>query len=216
MYPGYIKGYTMRDIRRKKFSAHKASAKQRGIPFSLTFDEWWLLWEASGHFDKPRWMMTRRDNQGGYVLGNVEITTGVKNATRGLGKLQRFIKEQIYRAEREYKREAVALSRRRKVKPDFDSFKEGMKAFWLTWPHIRYLIEENPDLNPGPYRISPSLERSAKRALHLLVKRGEIVRMKDERYLNRYITNEMDQSLRQTGKAIMEGFARMEKEGGLS
>jgi hypothetical protein len=154
--------------------------------------------------------------------------------SRGLGRLQRFIKDQIYRAEREFKRESVCLFARMKLDPKFDD--EGVKTFWLTWPEIRILIEENPEFNRGrllisgpagsiePIRvgrsgpilqISPSLERSAKRALYLLVKRGDIVPLwkSDHRYLNRYITKEMHQHLNESGKAFAEGLARMAKEG---
>jgi hypothetical protein len=129
--------------------------------------------------------------------------------SRGLGRLQRFIKDQIYRVEREYQAEADALDAA-------GSDDEPKSRFWLTWPEIRILIEDNPDFNLDlPYRISPSLERSAKRALHLLVKRGDIARWptSDQRYLTRYLTKETDQEVRNTGKAIMEGFARMEAEG---
>jgi hypothetical protein len=155
--------------------------------------------------------------------------------SRGLGRLQRFIKDQIYRAECEYKREGIILFARMKAHPGFDPINESVKSFWLTWPDIRILIEKNPDFNHGPYRIagpsgsirpikvgssgpipeiSASLERSAKRALHLLVKRGEIAQLppSERRYLTRYITKETDQKLRETGKAIVEGFARMAKE----
>jgi hypothetical protein len=130
--------------------------------------------------------------------------------SRGLGRLQRFIKEQIYRAEREDKHESKILFARMKTHPDFDPLDEGVKSFWLTWPDIRILIEENPDFNHGPCRISgpsesiepikvgpsgpipeisPSLERSAKRTLHSLVKRGDIVPLppSGRRYLTRYI-----------------------------
>jgi hypothetical protein len=156
--------------------------------------------------------------------------------SRGLGRLQRFIKDQIYRAEREYRRESVILFRRMKRNPKFDPVDESVKPFWLTWPDIRILIEENPNFNRGTLRItgpagsikpikvgpagpilkiSPSLERSAKRALYLLVKRGEIAQLppSDRRYLTRYMTKETDQEMREAGKAIMEGFARMEAEG---
>jgi hypothetical protein len=155
--------------------------------------------------------------------------------SRGLGRLQRFIKEQVYRAEREYRHESGILRAREKTHPGFGGFDDAVKSFWLTWPDIRFLLEENPDFNRGPYRISgpsesiepikvgpfgpipeisPSLERSAKRALYLLVKRGEIAQIKpsDPRYLTRYITKEMDQELRETGKAIAAGFARMAAE----
>jgi hypothetical protein len=92
--------------------------------------------------------------------------------SRGLGRLQRFIKEQIYSAEREYKREMVALNGRRKVDPDIENHDNGVKTFSVYWWDVRHWVEENPDFNPGPYRLSESLERSTKRALHTLVKRG--------------------------------------------
>jgi hypothetical protein len=134
--------------------------------------------------------------------------------SRGLGRLQRFIKEQIYRAERDYKRESVALSGRCKLDPDFDAFDDAVKRFIVFWWDVRRWVEDNPDFNPGSYRLSKSLERSAKRALHTLVKRGEIVRLRgEEGCVNRYITKEMDQNLSKTGKRFMEGLARMESDG---
>jgi|SRR5215469_11043673 len=115
--------------------------------------------------------------------------------SRGLGRLQRFIKDRIYRAEREYKREQVALSGRRKLDPDYIS-EDGVKRFTVFWWDVRQWVEDNPDFNPGPYRLCEALERSTKRALHTLVKRGEIVRLRgEEGRLNKYITKEMDQSL---------------------
>jgi hypothetical protein len=128
--------------------------------------------------------------------------------SRGLGRLQRFIKEQIYRAEREYKREVVALNGRRRLDADFDSFEDSVKRFVVYWWDVRGWVENNPDFNPGPYRLSESLERSTKRALHTLVKRGEVACMKGR--VNMYVTKEMDQQLLETGKAFAEGFARME------
>lgn len=127
--------------------------------------------------------------------------------SRGLGKLQRFIKAQIHRAEREYHVEAQCLrAAGRDVVDDCE------RTFVLTWPDIRYLIEENQDFNPdgpdGPYRISKSLERSAKRALHLLVKRGEIARWRGgDGDLNTYMTSKMDQGLREATEAA---FAHIE------
>jgi hypothetical protein len=133
--------------------------------------------------------------------------------SRGLGRLQRFIKEQIYRAEREYKREMVALNGRRKVDPDIENHDNGVKTFSVYWWDVRHWVEENPDFNPGPYRLSESLERSTKRALHTLVKRGGIANFPSGRF-NQYMTNEMKECLTGTGNAIMEGFARMEAESG--
>lgn len=35
-----------------KYHLHKNSAKQRGIPFLLTFDKWLELWVSSGHWEE--------------------------------------------------------------------------------------------------------------------------------------------------------------------
>jgi len=82
--------------------------------------------------------------------------------------LERFIKEQIYKADREYRAEEDALRAA-------GSDESPKHRFWLGWWEIKHRIEAEPKLNPGP-ELSPSLQRSAKRALHRLVERGEIGR----------------------------------------
>jgi hypothetical protein len=67
---------------RYKYSKHKSSAKQRGIPFLLTFEQWWQIWQESGHWEKRGcpYMMTRLKDEGPYAVGNVRIATGAQNA----------------------------------------------------------------------------------------------------------------------------------------
>jgi hypothetical protein len=71
----------IRDARRK-YSAHKSSAKQRGIPFLLTFEQWWQIWQKSGHWEERGhpYMMMRSKDEGPYAVGNVRIATGAQNA----------------------------------------------------------------------------------------------------------------------------------------
>lgn len=67
---------------KRAYASHKNSAKQRGIAFTLSFEQWWELWE-------PHWerrgrgindmCMCRRHDQGGYELGNVRIATVREN-----------------------------------------------------------------------------------------------------------------------------------------
>jgi hypothetical protein len=110
--------------------------------------------------------------------------------SRGLGKLQRFIKEQVYRADREWNEELDRL-----IAAKSSDHPKG--TFWLTWPDIRYLIAENAELNDlGPDCMSETLERSAKRALHLLVKRGELAKITaPEGALTRYGTKGTDKAM---------------------
>jgi len=74
------------------YTVHRLNAKHRGIPFLLTFDEWWSIWEASGHWHErgPRglhYVMARPNDIGGYEVGNVYIITRAENTREGrLGK----------------------------------------------------------------------------------------------------------------------------------
>lgn len=66
------------DQRRKRFGEQRRNARRRGIAWSLTFEEWWAVWEASGKWPergKRRWQfcMSRHGDQGSYTLGNVFI-----------------------------------------------------------------------------------------------------------------------------------------------
>lgn len=63
-----------------KFAAHKASAAERGIPFELTLEQWWTIWNESGHYHERgvrvgQYNMARKYDRGGYTLGNVDIVT---------------------------------------------------------------------------------------------------------------------------------------------
>jgi hypothetical protein len=109
------------------------------------------------------------------------------------------------RVDREYHAEAERLEA-----AGSDDGPEG--DFWLTWPQIRILIENNEAFNPGPYRISESLERSAKRALHSLVKRGEIGKMETS-YLTRYLTKETDQGMTDAAEALLASLAKGRPKG---
>ena len=79
----------MTQAARKKYAMHKSSAKQRGIPFRLTFEEWWALWQASGRWDERgrlgrQYCMARRSDQGGFEAGNVFICPTGRTALGGL------------------------------------------------------------------------------------------------------------------------------------
>jgi hypothetical protein len=111
--------------------------------------------------------------------------------SRGLGSLQRFIKEQIYRKDGEYRAEQDRL--------DAEGSDDGPEGrFWLFWWEIKWLISDDPALNKDApkYRMSRSMERSAKRALHSLYKRGEVARIhvgSSDQWA--YITPECDKGL---------------------
>ncbi len=65
----------------RAYNAHRSGAAFRGIPFTLTLNDWWELWA-------PRWhartrldlQMCRTADLGGYTKGNVRIDTRAGNA----------------------------------------------------------------------------------------------------------------------------------------
>lgn len=63
---------------RRKFYAHRSNARRRGIQFYLTFDQWWEIWQKSGHWDQRgrlsnQYVMSRYGDSGPYEVGNVFI-----------------------------------------------------------------------------------------------------------------------------------------------
>src|SRR3990167_6073746 len=69
---------------KRKYKSHRARAMWAGIPFLLTFEEWWEIWQASGHWEergrrKGQYCMARFGDKGGYEVGNVRICTTEEN-----------------------------------------------------------------------------------------------------------------------------------------
>jgi|KBSMisStandDraft_5_1062788.scaffolds.fasta_scaffold00219_2 hypothetical protein len=69
------------------FRDHRNSARARGIPFLLTFDEWLSIWTASGKFhlrgrESGCYVMARFGDRGAYVVGNVEIISHESNSSQ--------------------------------------------------------------------------------------------------------------------------------------
>ena len=68
----------------KKWQAHKYNAKRRGIPFRLTFEQWFDIWQGSGCIHlmgkgAGRYVMARHGDLGAYEIGNVAIITNIEN-----------------------------------------------------------------------------------------------------------------------------------------
>jgi hypothetical protein len=66
------------------YNRHIGNARQRGVPFLLTFEEWWRIWDASGKWEqrgarKGHYVMARFGDAGPYTVGNVRICTHSEN-----------------------------------------------------------------------------------------------------------------------------------------
>jgi hypothetical protein len=75
-------------VERHKYACHKSKAKARGIPFNLTYEQWWNIWQSSGKWDERgpglnQYVMSRINDQGGYELNNVIIQLASQNKIEG-------------------------------------------------------------------------------------------------------------------------------------
>ena len=69
---------------KQRYREQRKAAKGRGIPFLLTFEEWWKIWQDSGHWEergcgKGKYVMARYGDIGPYDTGNVKIITMEEN-----------------------------------------------------------------------------------------------------------------------------------------
>lgn len=75
----YHKNFTQ--TLRGKYTRQKAQANYRGIPWELTYDEWFQLWDNSGKLDSrgatgaDSYCMCRTNDTGPYASHNVRIDT---------------------------------------------------------------------------------------------------------------------------------------------
>jgi len=69
---------------RRKGNARRRDRDGNPILYKLTFDEWWQIWQDSGHYDemgtrKGQYVMSRVEDRGHYEVGNVFIQTAEQN-----------------------------------------------------------------------------------------------------------------------------------------
>jgi hypothetical protein len=125
--------------------------------------------------------------------------------SRGLGRFQRNIKAMIYGVDAWWREECAKAEAEEREPAD------GYR-YWVLWPEIKATVKDDLGLSPED-KLPPSLERSLKRALHSLVKRGEIGKMPDlpPGSLAHYITKECyDESFSPKAlRQLKEAMSRM-------
>ena len=75
---------------KQMYMTQKRNAEKRDIPFLLTFEEWYQIWQKSGHLEnrgrgKGKYVMCRNNDIGPYDINNVYIDLNEINA--GLARL---------------------------------------------------------------------------------------------------------------------------------
>ena len=89
LYKYHILCYThIMKIALKNYRVKKSLSKKRGIPFLLTFDEWYQWWLSHGvdrnikrEFNKDTLCMCRKGDIGPYSLDNIYCATMAQNTT---------------------------------------------------------------------------------------------------------------------------------------
>jgi hypothetical protein len=69
---------------RRRYTQQRWHSAERGIPFLISFEVWWALWQASGKWHERGWglgqyCMARKNDRGPYALDNVKIITNQQN-----------------------------------------------------------------------------------------------------------------------------------------
>lgn len=72
----------------EKYEKQKRNAKLRGISFPMTFEQWWKIWQDSGHWEQRGrirgcYVMARFGDNGAYSTNNVKIIKHETNAFEG-------------------------------------------------------------------------------------------------------------------------------------
>ena len=76
-------------LARRRYHRHKCVAKQRNVPFELTYDEWIIIWTESGKYDmmgsgNGKYCMSRQNDIGPYSVNNVFIQLHTENQIQGV------------------------------------------------------------------------------------------------------------------------------------
>lgn len=65
-----------------RYVEQKTQAKSRGIPWEISFEDWWTIWQESGHWEhrgSGKYMMCRTGDSGPYSIENVRIDSATGN-----------------------------------------------------------------------------------------------------------------------------------------
>ena len=109
-------------MRRKimsKYYDHKHNASKRNVDFLLTFDEWWKIWQDSGHWEdrgphKGQYCMSRYGDIGPYSPTNVFIQLTSNNTSDAQNGIPDLIRQGIPRTTKE--KAAISLATKGKSK----------------------------------------------------------------------------------------------------
>lgn len=123
------------------YCTHRKDARDRGISFDLSFDQWLEIWIRSGHFferghKKGQFVMGRFGDIGPYSPENVKIILHSENVVEGLlGRAKSESHKQAMRKPKSQEhRDKIAQANRKRAKdPEFVARKpEIARKGWIS------------------------------------------------------------------------------------
>lgn len=82
LWKAYMVRQVYKNSPRYKYNQVRANAIKRGIPWEFSFEEWFDIWQQSGHWEERGpvgYVMCRKGDTGGYNKENVYIATQEQN-----------------------------------------------------------------------------------------------------------------------------------------
>ena len=124
-----------------QYNHHKSHAKQRGIEFYFTFDDWITWWLSTGYYlergvGKNKYVMSRIGDSGPYRLDNVFCQTHSANCVER----NRLTKPETRAKLSSIKKKAV-------LTPDgeFESITDAAEFYGITQQSMSERIQKHPE-----------------------------------------------------------------------
>jgi hypothetical protein len=100
-------------IAKIKYRYQRHRARQRGISWNLTFDEWYQWWQQTGHWEdrgitSGKYVMSRFGDLGPYSLDNIFCQTRDDNCREGNQKLKGIKRSKEFRENLSNKLKGIA------------------------------------------------------------------------------------------------------------
>ena len=155
-YQRYVKQYEKTPMGR--FVRQKASANRRGIPWELSFDDWWGIWQESGKWEERgnktgQFCMGRKNDIGPYSKENVMIIPSSKNSQDSWKNgLSMYTSKHIEKAHRKFRKEKEivnhwplnwATEEAKKNNPFLRGkpYVQTVPMLWETYKNKKYHVE---------------------------------------------------------------------------
>lgn len=115
-----------------RYRQHQQNVRSSGIPFLLTFEQWWGLWRRSGKwtergFKRGQYYMTRLDDRGAFEVGNVAIVLMELDSAKAEAAQQRW------RERNRRKPEYLYQTHRQNARLRNIPFRLTFEQWWRIW-----------------------------------------------------------------------------------